>query len=346
MDVARSCIRLGAEEVQLACLESDEEMPAHDWEIQEAREEGILMHPSWGPSRILGSTDDSTGIAATHVTGIVLMKCTSVFDERGNFAPTFNDCDEKTIEADMIIFAVGQTSDLSCTEDVETSRGTISIGAEQESSVEGIFAGGEAARGPASVVEAVADGAAAAAAIDRYLGGDGNIYPSFLAPEERNPEIGTIEGFADLDRLDIPKNDAGTRKMNFGMVDECYSEEQAQQESVRCLQCDLRLMIQPVILPPERLLELTEENVEQVPGEEGVFQLLDEDKMVIVIKGSQDLHADLAEKLGSDTKARYFEFEVDPMFTKRESELIQQFLQQFGKMPEGDGGDDDLDDLF
>ena len=55
---------------------------------------------------------------------------------------------------------------------------------------------------------------------------------------------------------------------------------------------------------------------------------------------------DLQEKLNSETKAKYFWFEPDPMYTKRESELIQQFLQQFGKMPEGDGEGDDLDDLF
>ena len=338
MDVARSCMRLGASEVQLACLESHGEMPAHDWEIEEAKEEGIIMHPSWGPNRILGENG--------RVAGIELIKCTSVFDGHGTFAPVFDKEERLIIETDRVIFAVGQTSDLSCTEDVETEKGSIRIGDEQQASIQGIFAGGEAARGAASVVEAVADGARAASAIDRYLGGDGNVHPTMVEHEVPNPDIGVVEGFAGLDRAIVPKSDAGTRKHTFEMVERCFDEGQAQQEAVRCLQCDLRLQIKPVTLPPEMWLELTGENVDQVPAVEGVFRLLDENKMVIAIKGTQDLQADLKEKLNSDTNARYFEFEVDPMYTKRESELIQQFLQQFGKMPEGDGGDDDLDDLF
>jgi hypothetical protein len=92
-------------------------------------------------------------------------------------------------------------------------------------------------------------------------------------------------------------------------------------------------------------MELNDVNVAEVPVLAGVFQLRDENKVVIVIKGTQNIHAALEEKLYSETtKARYFWFETDPMYTKRESELIQQFLQQFGKMPDGDG--DELDDLF
>ena len=83
-----------------------------------------------------------------------------------------------------------------------------------------------------------------------------------------------------------------------------------------------------------------------MPAIEGVVQLLDEDRNIIVIKGAMDMKAELQTKLGSETKAIYFGYEPDPMFSKRESELMQQYLQQFGKMPEGDGEGDDLDDLF
>ena len=83
-------------------------------------------------------------------------------------------------------------------------------------------------------------------------------------------------------------------------------------------------------------MELNDENLLEVPALEGVYQLRDENKAVIVIKGTQNIQADLQEKLNSGTKAKYFWFETDPMYTKRESELIQQFLQQYGKMPEGD----------
>ena len=338
MDVARTAIRLGACEVQLACLECAKEMPAHDWEIEDAKEEGVGMYPSWGPNRILGKNGK--------VAGIELIKCTSVFDKGGKFDPKFDSCETKTIETDRVILAIGQSSDFSWIQGVDTKTGTISINKEMQTSLPGVYAGGEVARGPASVIEAVADGASAASAIDKYLGGDGNIYQTLAAHPEPDPYIGRVEGFAKMNRVDTPKIGSNVRIKNFEMVENCYTEKQAKQEAVRCLRCDLRLHILFVTLPPDRWLELSDDNVAEVPAIEGVYQLRDENKVIIVIKGTQNIQADLQEKLDSETKAKYFWFEPDPMYTKRESELIQQFLQQFGKMPEGDGGGDDLDDLF
>ena len=163
---------------------------------------------------------------------------------------------------------------------------------------------------------------------------------------EPKPELGKLEGFAGMARADVPKRSPEERKQSFDAVELGYDDNQARQEAVRCLRCDLRLDILPVTLPPDKWFELNEENVAEVPAIEGVFQLLDEEKSIIVIKGTMDIQADLREKLDSETKAKYFGFEPDPMYSKRESELIQQYLQQFGKMPEGDGEGDDLDDLF
>jgi NADPH-dependent glutamate synthase beta subunit-like oxidoreductase/Pyruvate/2-oxoacid:ferredoxin oxidoreductase delta subunit len=338
MDVARTAIRLGASEVQLACLECAKEMPAHDWEIEDAKEEGVIMHPSWGPDKILGKNGN--------VTGIELIKCTSVFDAKGKFAPEFDSCETKIIETDKVILAIGQSSDFSWMEGIDTKTGTITVNKDMQTNISGIFAGGEVARGPASVVESIADGASAASAIDKYLGGDGEIYQTILPISEPDPYIGKVEGFASIARVDIPKISPKVRITNFEMVENCYNENQAKQEAGRCLRCDLRLQIMPVTFPPDKWMDLNEDNLTEVPAVEGVFQLRDENKVVIVIKGSQNIQADLQEKLKSGTKAKYFWFETDPMYTKRESELIQQFLQQFGKMPEGEGEGDDLDDLF
>jgi len=192
----------------------------------------------------------------------------------------------------------------------------------------------------------LSDGASAASSIDKFLGGDGNIYQTFLTPDEPKPNIGKVEGFSVMERVESPKINPKNRKENFEMVERCYNENQAKQEALRCLRCNLRLEILPVTFPPDKWLELNDKNVSEVPAIEGVYQLRDENKVIIVIKGTQNMHADLQKKLNSDTKARYFWFESDPMYTKRESELIQQFLQQFGKMPEGDGEGDALDDLF
>ncbi len=335
MDVARTAVRLGAGEVQLACLECDEEMPAHDWEIEEAGEEGVIMNTSWGPKRILGENKAA---------GIELVKCTSVFDAKGNFAPKFDDATTTVIETDSVILAIGQSTDLSFVDGIDTMRGTITTDEKMQTSSPGIFAGGEAVRGPSSVVEAVADGASAASEINKYLGGNGEVYPRYMEQEEPNPKIGSAEGFAGLNRIEVPKRPAEERKISFDAVELGYEVEGARQEAGRCLRCDLRLDILPVTLPPDKWLELTEDNVAEAPAIEGVYQLLDENKMMIVIKGTMDIQADLKAKLNSETKAKYFGFEPDPMYSKRESELIQQYLQQFGKMPEGDG--DDLDDLF
>jgi hypothetical protein len=99
-----------------------------------------------------------------------------------------------------------------------------------------------------------------------------------------------------------------------------------------------------ITLPPESWLEFNEEAIQNVPETEGVFQLLDENKIIIAIVGTANLHQSLEEKLEGESKARYFNFEKNPMYTQRESQLIQQFLQQYGYLPEGGG--DDLDELF
>ena len=80
-----------------------------------------------------------------------------------------------------------------------------------------------------------------------------------------------------------------------------------------------------------------------MPDAEGVYQLVDADKNVIKISDVQNLRRALEEQLGSSSKARFFVFDEDRMYTQRESELLQQYLQQHGQLPEGN---DELADLF
>ena len=103
-------------------------------------------------------------------------------------------------------------------------------------------------------------------------------------------------------------------------------------------------MIRPAPRPPERWLPLTAEGLAGVPGTEGVFVLYDAEKKVLGIRGAMDLSAALAEVLDDGGDAVFFTFEEDAMYTKRESELLQQYLQEHGELP--GGGADDLDDLF
>ncbi len=95
------------------------------------------------------------------------------------------------------------------------------------------------------------------------------------------------------------------------------------------------------VLPQlKKVFELSEENVENVPESPGVFRLYDENMEVVYIKGVPNLKEALLEEVG---RAKYFDFEEHEMFTMRESELIQEFLQKHGRMPKLN---DELDDLF
>ena len=87
-----------------------------------------------------------------------------------------------------------------------------------------------------------------------------------------------------------------------------------------------------------------EEHISKVPELEGVYQLYDDERNVLAIKGTPNLRESLLEELEDGERAVWFDVEADKMYSKRESELIQQYLQEHGEMP--GGGDSDLDDLF
>jgi NADPH-dependent glutamate synthase beta subunit-like oxidoreductase/CO/xanthine dehydrogenase FAD-binding subunit len=167
VDVGLTAKRLGAEEVTLACLESREEMPAFENEIEQGLEEGIRLMTSWGPLKVTEENGE--------VTGMEMVRCTSVFDANGAFRPTFNPDVKTKVEADQIILAVGQRTELQYLEgvNVHTGRELILIDEEnQQTNFPGVFAGGDVTIGPASVVEAIAAGRTAAQGIDRALVGN------------------------------------------------------------------------------------------------------------------------------------------------------------------------------
>ncbi len=332
MDVALTALRLGATQVQVVCLEKCEEMPAFPWEVQQAVEEGIKIDNSWGVKRILLGDDGK-------VTGIELLRCVSVFDQEGKFNPTMDESTTKTMEADMIIFAIGQASELKRLEDADslklTRAGTIAVNDQTlETSVPGVFACGDIIKGPSSIVDAIALGRKAAVAIDRHLGGDGNIEQSLTSAEEPNPWLGREEGFAPRRRADMPSLPIEKRRGNFEEVELGFDEKAALDEAKRCLRCDLRLQIRQPVLPPEKWVKFDAENIAKIPECEGVFQLLDENKKVIYIKGTMNLRKELLEQLATNKQAEYMLFEEAKMFTMRESELLQQFMKKHGKMPE------------
>ena len=166
VDVAITARRLGAGNVTMVCLESEGQLPASVEELNRAREEGIAILPQWGPVKVL--RDNSK------VKGLDLVRCSSVFDENGNFAPVYDQTVKKTVSGDSILIAVGQRTDLSFLGkelELEINRGLIAVDSEsQMTSKPGLFAGGEVASGPATVVHAMKTGRKAAAAMNEYLG--------------------------------------------------------------------------------------------------------------------------------------------------------------------------------
>jgi NADPH-dependent glutamate synthase beta subunit-like oxidoreductase len=163
IDVGLTAKRLGATEVILACLEHRVKMPAHHSEIEQAEQEGICLKPAWGPKQIV-KTDAGLQID--------LIRCTAVFDEKGDFSPTYDDSIQEIIEVDQVFLAVGQLCETNFLDSMLLDkRGMIVIDSTtQATDMEGVYAGGDAATGPASVIEAIAAGGRAAAAIATRLG--------------------------------------------------------------------------------------------------------------------------------------------------------------------------------
>jgi len=246
VDVALTALRIGAKEVTMACLESREEMPANPWEVTTALEEGIKLLPSWGPKRIIGENGK--------VVGIELVRCTSVFDSEGNFCPAFDDTTE-TLPADQVILAIGQTTDRSCLDGDGACRieeDLIVVDPETlETDIPGVFAGGDVASGPGTIIEAIAAGKRAASTIDRFLGGDGVAEENLIQNSRSGMKDIDLQGydgkrekgFADLKRAESPTLPISERYNGFPEVDLSFNDEDAIGEAKRCLQCDLEIIL-------------------------------------------------------------------------------------------------------
>ena len=233
MDVSRQALRMGAREVHLVCLESREEMPAFEEEIEEGMEEGLKIHPSLGPKAFVGKDGKLSGLQT--------INCTSVFDANHRFSPTFAAGTESVISCDTAILAIGQASDLSflTPEDgVETTRqGIIKIDPNTlMSTAPGIFAAGDIAFGPRLIISAVADGKKAAEEIDRYLQG------AAWKPRPKYVQITVLdhhqmaEEYDEYSRLAVPVIPL-ERRTGISEVESGYTEEQARSEASRCLKC-------------------------------------------------------------------------------------------------------------
>ncbi|MBN1161043.1 MAG: FAD-dependent oxidoreductase, partial [Dehalococcoidales bacterium] len=239
-DCARVARRLGAE-VKLACLEARETMPATNDEIQQGEEEGIEIYPARTFTRILTENGKITGVECLEVTSLT-------FDEEKNPQIETREDSQHVIEADTVIFAIGQRPDIQEGFGLNTIIGSL-IEVDEftfTTSKEGVFAAGDAVNGTSSVIKAIASGRKAAVALDKYLGGNGDISEILGPVTEPEKKLGRQEGFASLKRCSDAYVPVNKRIKSFCKVVDDLDEEIAVCEAKRCLQCDLRLKITPV----------------------------------------------------------------------------------------------------
>jgi heterodisulfide reductase subunit A-like polyferredoxin len=237
IDIAMSAIRLGASWVGMACLENRETMPAHDWEIKDATEEGIQLYPSRTFKEITSQAGEVSGVRCTGV------NFRGFIDGR----PDFDEIDgtEEVIPADTVIFAIGQRPDIACLQGkVETAHGRFpQVDADTlATSLPGIFAGGDVVTGTSFIVNAIAAGHKAARSIHRYLNGE------LLSAAETRPPVVKLEPaeiharFMVSEDLRMPRAEmksrpAEERCKDFSEIYTGLSETEARAEAARCLGC-------------------------------------------------------------------------------------------------------------
>lgn len=239
MDVARTALRAGSDDVQIYCLESRDEMPAWEKDVEEALEEGIVLNPSWSPSRIFHNMGK--------VSGMTFDRCLNVFDQDGKFNPACDLNDIHHVDADNIIISIGQAPDMSfLPEDSQLERalwGSLVVDENTLSTnVPGVFAGGDFTTGPTFVIRAIASGRRAALAIDKFLSGDRTRIqiPDEKSSLEQDTGLALDEESSDAKpRVAIEMEDPKDRIKDFREVEKGFTAEEAHLEAKRCLRCDL-----------------------------------------------------------------------------------------------------------
>jgi len=240
LDVARTAVRLGAtEEVHCLVVEDRHEMLADPIEVEEAAEEGVIIHNHVAPKRILGENG--------HARAIETLDVIQAFDERGRFNPQLAPNSEKIWECDSIIVAIGQSGELDWVQPGDglevTPRGTLKIDPETlVTTAAGVFAGGDIAFGPRLIINAVADGQRAARGIHAYLQ---NLQPrrvrkGFFTPlrKQEYPRLGPMRDYLRWPRRQPPVLPSN-RRIGVSQVEIGFDEDTAREQGGRCLICTI-----------------------------------------------------------------------------------------------------------
>ena len=235
VDVARSALRCGAQQVQMVCLESRDAMPATPEELREAEAEAVAIQCGWGPKEIC--------LEDGRITGVVFKRCLSVFDPEGRFAPVYDESDTMTLPCERVFMAIGQSiqwGGLLDGEAVELGRGRSPVAdpVTYQTGAADIFVGGDVYTGPKFAIDAIAAGKEGAVSIHRF------VQPNTSLTIGRDPRR-----FIQLDKQDLDIGDYDTagrqepaqpqdgERLSFRDTHGTLTEEQVRRETARCLGC-------------------------------------------------------------------------------------------------------------
>ena len=236
IDAARVALRCGSSDVTMVCLEPREKMPASAEEIAEAEEEGTAIRCGYGPKEFL--TKDG------HVCGVVLKRCTGLYDAEGRFAPTYDESVTTTLPCDNVVLSIGQCiqwGNLLDGEAVQLGRGqgAVADALTYQTAQPDIFVGGDVCTGPRFAIDAIAAGKQGAISIHRF------VQPNTSLTIGRNRR-----DFHELDKSNLalgeydraPRQsaalDAGIdAHRSFRDAHLTLTEDQVKIETARCLGC-------------------------------------------------------------------------------------------------------------
>jgi len=236
LDVARAAVRMGTKSVSIVCLEEKDKMPAHDFEVREAEEEGVNLYTGVSTKRIYQDNDGNSMLEVLKVDKID-------FDEKGRmtgFATA--EGSEQQIKADVVVMAIGLAPSTAVFEDELDLNPAKTIQASEQTlqtSDPMVFAGGDAVLGPSIITEAMGQGSKAAFYIDRMLKGE-----SLDVPYESDLEMADKDGIVQcsstcstIPPTAIRELEPHERIQSFEQYEETMTESEARDSANRCLGC-------------------------------------------------------------------------------------------------------------
>ena len=236
IDVARTALRLGKGSVNIYCLEKDEEMPTVAEEKNSGLSDGVVINNCWAPKRILGE--------GGKVTGIELMRCLSVRDAQGKFAPVYDESETITVPCSNVLVAIGQRSDYGAVlagTAAETADGRL-VDHDKvtfQTAEPDIFVGGDCATGPMYTIDAIASGREGAVSIHRFVNVGQTLTIHRNTREFKELDKSKVVLPAESVRKPARNEPAIDKAKTLTMCDDrvTFTEEQIKSEASRCLSC-------------------------------------------------------------------------------------------------------------